>query len=259
LIRKIITTSDGSKTIQIVDWNEQYHSIHGAIQEANHVFLKHGLLFLCDDLISKSDALGSEPQIESDWQNERLPAEQVTRRSTTNQNLSILEIGFGTGLNAFLTLIEAEKLNKTINYTGIEAYPVSLDEIEQLNYVALISENHADIFKKMHNVSWNALHQITSYFQLEKQQKRFQDIEIKEAFDIVYFDAFGARVQPDLWTEDIFKIMFEALKINGVLVTYSAKGSVRRAMQTVGFTVERLPGPPGKREMLRATKHSTNG
>jgi tRNA U34 5-methylaminomethyl-2-thiouridine-forming methyltransferase MnmC len=223
LIRKIITTSDGSKTIQIEDWDEQYHSIHGAIQEANHVFLKHGLLFY-SELVSESS------------------------------QLSILEIGFGTGLNAFLTLIEAEKLKKNINYVGVEAYPVSLEEIEQLNYVELISQNHADVFKNMHSCSWEVQHQITSSFQLEKQQKFFKDITAKDVFNIIYFDAFGARLQPDLWTEDIFELMFTALKDNGVLVTYSAKGSVRRAMQAVGFVVERLPGPPGKREMLRGSK-----
>jgi tRNA U34 5-methylaminomethyl-2-thiouridine-forming methyltransferase MnmC len=233
LIRKIITTSDGSKTIQIEDWNEQYHSIHGAIQEANHVFLKHGLLFFCE---SKS----------------------LSQVDVNKNAISILEIGFGTGLNAFLTLIEAEKLSKTINYVGVEAYPVSSDEIQELNYIELISEKHADIFENMHSMPWEEQHHVTSDFQLEKQQKFFQDIKAKNEFNIIYFDAFGARVQPDLWTEDIFTLMFNALKDNGVLVTYSAKGSVRRAMQAVGFSVERLPGPPGKREMLRATKHSTS-
>lgn len=222
--RKIITTSDGSKTIQIEDWNEQYHSIHGAIQEANHVFLKHGLLFY-SGLVSES----------------QLP-------------ISILEIGFGTGLNAFLTLIEAEKLKLNINYTGVEAYPVESKEIKALNYVELISKKHATVFKDIHTVSWEKEYKITSSFQLVKQQKFFQDIKAENKFNLIYFDAFGARVQPDLWTEDIFLIMYKSLKINGVLVTYSAKGSVRRAMQAVGFIVERLPGPPGKREMLRAQK-----
>lgn len=225
--RNIITTSDGSKTIQIEDWNEQYHSIHGAIQEANHVFLKHGLLFYSE--------LHSE-----------------------TQPISILEIGFGTGLNAFLTLIEAEKLKLNLNYTGVEAYPVKTDEIIQLNYVELISESHEAIFEKLHETFWETQHDITPDFKLEKQEKFFKDITAKNAYNIIYFDAFGARVQPDLWTEDIFKIMYNALKENGVLVTYSAKGSVRRAMQAVGFDVERLPGPPGKREMLRATKHSVS-
>ena len=224
--RNIITTSDGSKTIQIEEWNEQYHSIHGAIQEANHVFLKHGLFFYCTKLVSES------------------------------KPISILEIGFGTGLNAFLTLIEAEKRNLNINYVGVEAYPVSINEINQLNYVELISKEHNSIFEKLHVTTWEESHFITSNFELEKQQKFFKDIKAENEFNIIYFDAFGARVQPDLWTEDIFKIMFNALKQNGVLVTYSAKGSVRRAMQAVGFIVERLPGPPGKREMLRGTKHS---
>lgn len=224
--RKIITTSDGSKTIQIEDWNEQYHSIHGAIQEANHVFLKHGLLFFC------------------------------SKKASNSQPVAILEIGFGTGLNAFLTLIEAEKLNLNIDYLGVEAYPVELDEIQQLNYVELISKQHHSNFKDLHNVTWEASHIITSHFKLEKQKKFFQDIDVKNKFDIIYFDAFGARVQPDLWTESIFRIMFDALKVDGILVTYAAKGSVRRAMQAVGFEVERLPGPPGKREMLRGTKPS---
>ncbi len=224
--RKIITTSDGSKTIQIEDWNEQYHSVHGAIQEANHVFLKHGLLFYYAELDS------------------------------TSHPINILEIGFGTGLNAFLTLIEAEQLKQQINYVGVEAYPVEANEISQLNYVDLISQDHKIEFEKMHAIPWEEPHQLTVSFQLEKQQKFFKEITEENVFNIIYFDAFGARVQPELWTEDIFEIMFKALKINGVLVTYSAKGSVRRAMQAVGFTVERLPGPPGKREMLRATKHS---
>ena len=228
--RKIITTSDGSKTIQIEDWNEQYHSIHGAIQEANHVFLKHGLLYF-----SKS----YRPEITSEF-----------------NPINILEIGFGTGLNAFLTLIEAEKANLKINYVGVEAYPVKKEEINQLNYIELISKEHDTFFEKMHAVPWEEEHSIISNFQLEKQEKFFKDIQAKDTFDIIYFDAFGARVQPELWTEAIFNIMFTALKDKGILVTYAAKGSVRRAMQAVGFTVERLPGPPGKREMLRATKHS---
>lgn len=229
--RKIITTSDGSKTIQIEDWNEQYHSIHGAIQEANHVFLKHGLLYFSQS---------SRPEIASEF-----------------NPINILEIGFGTGLNAFLTLIEAEKANLKINYVGVEAYPVKKEEINQLNYTELISKEHDNFFEKMHASPWEEEHSITYNFQLEKQEKFFKDIQAKDTFDIIYFDAFGARVQPELWTEAIFNIMFTALKNKGVLVTYAAKGSVRRAMQAVGFTVERLPGPPGKREMLRATKHST--
>ena len=230
--RKIITTSDGSKTIQIEDWNEQYHSIHGAIQEANHVFIKHGLLFYYQS---------GHPELVSG-----------------SNSISILEIGFGTGLNAFLTYLKVEELQQPINYVGVEAYPVKSEEIAQLNYVELISENNNAEFNKIHSIPWEEAQKISPSFTLEKQEKFFKDITDENKFDIIYFDAFGARVQPELWTEDIFSIMYKALKDNGVLVTYSAKGSVRRAMQAVGFTVERLPGPPGKREMLRATKHSAN-
>ena len=214
--REIIITSDGSTTIHIPAWNEQYHSKHGAIQEAYHVFIKHGLEFVTQD------------------------------------QLSILEIGFGTGLNCFITYLESEK---NINYVGVEAYPVDEKEIKKLNYVSeLKAEKKSEIFNKMHGISWEEKHKIDDRFQLEKRQQFFKDIKDKDAFNLIYFDAFGARVQPELWTEEIFSIMFDALKNEGVLVTYAAKGSVRRAMEAVGFTVERLPGPPGKREMLRAIK-----
>ena len=224
--RKIITTSDGSKTIHIEDWNEQYHSIHGAINEANHVFLKHGLHFF------------------------------HSKFSKETNDISILEIGFGTGLNAFLTAIEAERAALSIRYVGVEAYPVLAEEYELLNYAELVSITHKDVFKKLHSEKWEVASSITSNFYLEKRKQFFSEIEDICTFDIIYFDAFGARVQPELWTESIFKIMYNALKDEGVLVTYSAKGSVRRAMQEVGFIVERLPGPPGKREMLRAVKEA---
>ena len=222
--RKIVTTGDGSKTIHIEEWNEQYHSIHGAINEANHVFIKHGLLFFCDKFISGS------------------------------REINILEIGFGTGLNTFLTLLNSEELNVSINYTGVEAYPVSNSEVEALNYPELVSSTHASEFELMHTSDWESKIQISSNFRLEKQKKFFDEIDAISKFDIIYFDAFGSRVQPELWEEPIFKIMYDALKPGGVLTTYSAKGSARRAMQSVGFEVERLDGPPNKRHMLRATK-----
>lgn len=220
--RKIITTSDGSTTIQLVDWNEQYHSIHGAIQEAYHVFIKHGLSLF------------------------------------ENQKVNILEIGFGTGLNAIITSIEAEKINLAIHYVGVEAFPVKQEEIAQLNYITqLEAEDFKNQFELMHACQWEKEEQISKNFLLTKHQKDFTEIKASDTFNLIYFDAFGARVQPELWTEEIFSIMFKALKENGVLVTYAAKGSVRRAMQAVGFLVEKLPGPPGKREMLRARKIST--
>lgn len=217
--RKIITTSDGSKTIHIVDWDEQYHSKHGAVQEAYHVFIKSGLSLYRE------------------------------------RPLSILEIGFGTGLNCLITLLEAQKLQLNIQYRGLEAYPVTSEELIQLNYIsALKADTHSEEFQKMHNSPWEKEIEITDTFHLLKQQKDFKDLEDSNVFNLIYFDAFGARVQPELWTEAIFAKMYAALQNEGVLVTYAAKGSVRRAMQAVGFVVERLPGPPGKREMLRATK-----
>ncbi|UMB60038.1 tRNA (5-methylaminomethyl-2-thiouridine)(34)-methyltransferase MnmD [Lutibacter sp. A80] len=217
--REIITTSDGSSTIHLPEWNEQYHSKHGAIQEAKHVFIKNGLSLF------------------------------------SNKKISILEIGFGTGLNSFITFLEAQKFNLEVNYIGIEAYPVAAEEIDKLNYVSELSAtDFKDIFNLMHKQEWEIKNNLTPSFTLTKRKQFFNEIKDINSFDLIYFDAFGARVQPELWTESIFKTMFNALKNDGVLVTYSAKGSVRRAMQSVGFIVERLPGPPGKREMLRALK-----
>ncbi|WP_034044273.1 tRNA (5-methylaminomethyl-2-thiouridine)(34)-methyltransferase MnmD [Wocania ichthyoenteri] len=230
--REIVITADGSSTIHLPEWGEQYHSKHGAIQEAYHVFIKHGLHHYCD-------------------------SEQIEEPHILNSKTDILEIGFGTGLNAFITLLEAEKLKIDVDYFGAEAYPVLMDEIKQLNYSKeLKAENEVSHFNKLHEVSWEASHKVTSHFSLTKQNRFFSEIKEKDCYNIIYFDAFGARVQPELWTEKIFQNMFDALKTNGVLVTYSAKGSVRRAMETVGFKVERLPGPPGKREMLRACKEA---
>ncbi|OBQ56469.1 tRNA (5-methylaminomethyl-2-thiouridine)(34)-methyltransferase MnmD [Tamlana sp. s12] len=225
--REIIITSDGSSTIHIPEWNEQYHSKHGAIQEAYHVFIKHGLEYVLDKSLT----------------------------STKGEKISILEIGFGTGLNTLITLIEAEKKQVQIEYCGVEAYPISDEEVNHLNYVSeLHIEEKSGVFEAIHNSSWEVKHEINEGFSLTKQKKFFKDITDSNLYDLIYFDAFGARVQPELWTEAIFSIMFKALKEGGVLVTYAAKGSVRRAMQAVGFTVTKLPGPPGKREMLRGEK-----
>jgi len=225
--RKIITTGDGSTSIYLSEWEEHYHSKHGAIQEAKHVFIESGLAYFLS-----------------------------TKKNQNQKKISILEIGFGTGLNAFITLLEADKKNLIINYTGVEGFPVSSEEIKQLNYVSILEEeNKAQFFSKMHTSLWGKELEITPFFKLHKQKKQFSKIDDLNAYDLIYFDAFGARVQPELWTEAIFSKMYVALKNKGVLVTYAAKGSVRRAMQAVGFIVERLPGPPGKREMLRATKN----
>lgn len=217
--REIIITNDGSTTIRIPDWNENYHSTHGAIQEAKHVFIKNGL-----ELFQNQDSV------------------------------SILEIGFGTGLNAFITFLES--LNKKkVNYVGVEAYPVSEDEVKQMNYVSeLEATQYQTIFDKMHSCNWESQQNITDNFILNKRKQFFQDIEDKNQFDLIYFDAFGFPLQPELWSDVIFKKMYEALLPKGVLVTYACRSSIKNAMLSVGFSIEKLPGAPGKREMLRATK-----
>lgn len=220
--RTFITTGDGSVTIHLPDWDEQYHSKHGAIAEAQHVFLNTGLAYYLS-LYPKTTPL------------------------------KILEIGFGTGLNGYLTLLSGEDKQLPIHYTGVEAYPISEEEIAAVNYAEILKTSPL-LFNKLHEASWEEQVSITEYFRVSKRQQLFKDITDTNAFHLIYFDAFGARVQPELWTEAIFSKMYTALMPNGVLVTYAAKGSVRRAMQAVGFKVERLPGPPGKREMLRATK-----
>lgn len=222
--REIFKTADGSHSIRLPEWNEQYHSKHGAIQEAEHVFIKSGLVCAHELL-------------------------------TPQNQLAILELGFGTGLNALLTAIYSEHHNLQINYTALEAYPVPEEEWSQLNYPKEITdENAQQLFDDIQGASWEQLVEITPNFNLKKQEMFFQDFAEQDQMDTIYFDAFGPRVQPELWEETILRKMYNALRENGVLVTYSAKGSVRRALQQVGFEVEKIPGPPGKREMLRAFK-----
>ena len=216
--REIIITSDGSTSINLPELNEQYHSKKGAIQEAYHVFIRMGL-----DLFS--------------------------------DKVAVLEIGFGTGLNAYITFLESKRRDLVVNYTGVEAYPVIPEEIAGLNYVSqLDAENYRQAFVDFHSTEWEKKQAISGNFSLTKRKQLFNDIVDDNTHDLIYYDAFGSRVQPELWGEEIFEIMYRALKKDGVLVTYAAKGSARRAMIAVGFTVERLAGPPGKREMLRARK-----
>jgi tRNA U34 5-methylaminomethyl-2-thiouridine-forming methyltransferase MnmC len=225
LKREIRTTGDGSVTIHIPEWKEHYHSVKGAVAEAQHVFLKMGL-------------------------------EHFTSTQNT-QTVSILEIGFGTGLNAWLTFLETKTKPLSLNYVGVDAYPVTTSEVAQLNYPSLLNQDAAD-FLRMHQAEWELPATISDQFRLTKRKQLFADISDTNTFDLIYYDAFGSRVQPELWEEAIFATMFNALKEGGVLVTYAAKGSARRAMQAVGFPVARLPGPPGKTEMLRASQNQTN-
>lgn len=217
--REIQITGDGSTSIFIPELNEGYHSRHGAIQEAYHVFIKNGL-----ELFSKKE-------------------------------LSILEIGFGTGLNAFITYLETKKSKQTIDYVGIEAYPVENEHVLQMNYVQQLDAlDEQNVFNHIHTSNWETKTELPNHFFLTKRKQFFQDIQDSDTYDLIYFDAFGYTVQPELWSEAIFKIMYQSLKKNGVLVTYACRSSIKNAMLAAGFTIEKLPGAPGKREMLRATK-----
>ncbi|MGO2101928.1 MAG: tRNA (5-methylaminomethyl-2-thiouridine)(34)-methyltransferase MnmD [Psychroflexus halocasei] len=223
LSHQIITTKDGSTTIQIPEWNEQYHSKHGAIQEAKHVFLKTGLSSLDLDYFREND-----------------------------QEITVLEAGFGTGLNAFLSYFWAKENKVKVNYISLEAFPVAEKEVLKLNYPQQIEDEQADaIFKKLHSAIWDEKKEISSNFKLHKIHQKFDQLSLIDTANIVFYDAFGPRVQPDLWDIKTLELFKNALKNKGVFVTYCAKGSVRRNLESLGFQMNRMPGPPGKREMLR--------
>jgi tRNA U34 5-methylaminomethyl-2-thiouridine-forming methyltransferase MnmC len=219
--REIIITADGSKTIHMPEWNENYHSSHGALQEAKHVFLKYGLEYFKDQ-----------------------------------KEISIFEVGFGTGLNAILTCEAAQSNQQQIRYVGLEAFPVSAEEIQSLDYISLFE--NAEIkanYLKMHAVSWDSDEVILPNFILCKILQKLEGFNFEaEQYDLIYFDAFGPRTQEDMWQLSHFEKLFTALKPNGILVTYCAKGQVKRDLKSAGFEIEALPGPPGKREMTRALK-----
>ena len=210
-------TRDGSSTLYAPNFDEHYHSLHGAIQESMYVFIEKGLRQL-PDLAS----------------------------------ISILEMGFGTGLNALLTYQDARE--KEIHYTSVELYPLTLEQAASLNYAKETGEEDAEeIFQKLHQAQWEEYQHIGQSFHLKKIKTEFQNFFPDRKFDLVYFDAFAPAVQPDLWSDEIMERMFQVLNPGGVFVTYSAKGSVKRGLIKAGFEVEKLPGPPGKREMLRGT------
>lgn len=220
---KIIETADGSTSFYNEELDETYHSRHGAVQESLHVFIGAGLF----------------PLVE------------------IQKDISILEMGFGTGLNAWLTAIKATGLNLNISYTTLEAFPITNEQVEKLNYSEW-GKNEAEkkLFAKIHEVSWEEFIEINQHFRIKKIKIEFERFQAEQEFDLIYFDAFGPDTQPELWKEEIFDKMYRSLKPGGVLVTYSVKGLVRRAMKNAGFIVEKIPGPPGKREMSRAIKEA---
>lgn len=223
-LRNITITNDGSTTLFLPEWEEPYHSKHGAIQESDHVFIKNGLEFCVEH--------------------------------KNQSSISLLEMGFGTGLNCLLTYQAALNLGIEINYVALEAYPVSLKEVAQLNFPTILkSAKLQKVFEHLHESPWNQPVSINSTFELTKLQQQFEHFSSENTFDLIYFDVFGIRVQPELWTDSIFEKMYNALKNGGILVTYASNGNARRAMLQAGFTVEKIKGPHGKREMMRAFKN----
>jgi tRNA U34 5-methylaminomethyl-2-thiouridine-forming methyltransferase MnmC len=200
LKREIIKTLDGSVTIHLPEMKESYHSKFGAIQEAYHVFIKNGLALF------------------------------------EGRPVSILEIGFGTGLNAFITYLESVKSNQQIQYTGVEAYPIAMEEVQQLNYVdQLNAEKEAGKFNLMHSADWDKPENISDDFSLLKRKQFFNEINDNNSYDLIYFDAFGYHAQPELWSVEIFKLMKNALHKEGVLVTYACRNSYSQGHGGSGF------------------------
>ncbi|MCA9400141.1 MAG: tRNA (5-methylaminomethyl-2-thiouridine)(34)-methyltransferase MnmD [Candidatus Omnitrophica bacterium] len=215
---KVIQTADGSSSLFHEGFQDHYHSIHGALQESTHVFIRQGL-----DHISK-------------------------------KNISLLEVGFGTGLNAYLTAVYAGE--KRVHYTAIEKFPLADDTLHELNFPRLSGlKEHQDLFFRLHRASWDRDVDLQVHFTIRKV---FADVTrycFDRMFDLVYFDAFAPEKQPDMWGQRIFEKIFAAMHPGGILVTYTSKGTVKRILQACGFIVEKIPGPPGKRHMLRAVKN----
>jgi tRNA U34 5-methylaminomethyl-2-thiouridine-forming methyltransferase MnmC len=214
----IVLTTDGSQTIRNDITGDTYHSIHGAIQESQHVFIKNGLEYFT----------------------QTFPKEKI----------NILEVGLGTGLNALLTFQLARTLNLKVEYVALEAYPLSSELYSQLNY-----GSHNDILIQFHECEWDLPVCISQDFTFTKHQTRIESIELEEKkFDVVYYDAFAPNSQPEMWTPDLFNKLIVWMNIPSVLTTYCAKGEVKRSMRSAGYNIEKLQGPPGKREMIRANK-----
>ena len=217
-----ILTKDGSSTLRIDSLNESYHSLHGAVTESEFVYLDNGLRF---------------------WQ-----------KSHSVSKASVLEIGYGTGLLAFLSFLNQLNNKMEIDYTSLEAYPLKIKDLERLNYNSFFESNQHISFLDFSKLPWNNINQIIPKYSILKHNIFFEDFKSEKLYDIIYYDAFGFHAQPNLWEIEWMKKCFDLLNNGGLWISFCAKGSVRRGLQKVGFDVVRLPGPPGKREMLRAIK-----
>lgn len=215
---EIILTKDGSHTLFVPELNEHYHSVHGAIQESEYIFIKCGLNF------SNADPV------------------------------RIFEVGFGTGLNAFLTAVNSVSKNRKIFYTAIEKYPLQDSLINGLNYKSFSPPESAYLFERIHNSKWDIGQEISNNFTLKKIKGDIAKQEISGDYDLIFFDAFGPDKQPEMWTDEVFRKIAEITVHNGILLTYSVKGDVKRTLRKNGFKVNRLPGPPGKHQIIRAVK-----
>jgi tRNA U34 5-methylaminomethyl-2-thiouridine-forming methyltransferase MnmC len=218
MMQQLVVTSDGSHTIFIPELNEHYHSVFGAMQESKHIFIEKGLKYHDRD------------------------------------HFDILEIGFGTGLNALLTALEIIDRQVTVDYSTIEKYPLKDEVVKLLNYGNLTGDEGNAIFKNIHSCKWNEACRITHNMTIKKVMADLSEFSPEESYDIIYFDAFGPDKQPAMWTDEIFSKIGIATRTGGILVTYSAKGQVKRSLRSSGFEVSLLPGPPGKRQMIRAVK-----
>lgn len=216
--RELQLTADGSHTLFVPAMDEHYHSVNGAMQESVHVFIEAGL------------------------------------RQLSKEKLRVLEIGFGTGLNALLTWREAERTGRLIEYYAIERYPLDLELVEGLNYGAVVWPEEENLFEILHHASWNESVKLSENFVLHKIEGDSNTCELPKQIDLVYFDAFAPDKQPEMWEQVIFDKLYNHTLNSGIIVTYCAKGEVRRRMQQAGYKMERLPGPPGKRHMLRGIK-----
>jgi tRNA U34 5-methylaminomethyl-2-thiouridine-forming methyltransferase MnmC len=217
-LNQIIKTFDGSDTIFVPELNEHYHSIHGAVQESSFIFINHGFIF-CK----------AEP-------------------------LNIFEVGFGTGLNALLTALNSVAGVREVNYTSIEKYPLSNKIIGSLNHPHFAGKNGKDIYNSIHSSPWNMTVNICKNFNLTKIIGDFTRTPLSGKYDLIYFDAFGPDKQPEMWTKEMFMGIASVTSRGGVFVTYSAKGEVKRNLKACGFEVHLLPGPPGKRQIIRGIK-----
>lgn len=220
--RKPEITADGSITFYIPEIDEHYHSTNGAVVEALHVYLKEALQRFVD--LNKPETV------------------------------RILEIGFGTGLNAFLSLLKADELQIPIHYTTLELYPLTPEQVAQLNYAQQTDAARNDLFMALHAANWNETVTLTPFFSVEKRQMDLVGEPLSGTFDVVYYDAFAPDKQPEMWSDTIYRKVADAVAKGGILTTYCAKGVVRRGFRDAGFEMERIPGPPGKREMIRGTR-----